>query len=525
MDKLIYNSIVRIRSMSSTIDWVYPYKKNDKPSIGTGFFIDKEGHILTCSHVTEKAIKIWITVPNTGNKEYECQIVSIFPELDISIIKANYQNQSFMKLGNSDEIVTGSEVIALGYPLGQEKLKLTKGIISGRDGDFIQTDTALNPGNSGGPLVNLNNEVIGVNRAIISGAENVGYATPIYFFHKFKDELFKKKLIHTTSLGILVEETGEHLIDYYECKDSCQEGVYIKEILNHKGLEKSKIKKGDILTQLNNKCVDFRGEIEVDWYNEKMHIETVINRLKENDKITIHFWSNSLKKLIREEHYLKSTNNLYPIRKFNPNFEKIDYEIFAGCIFMNLTLNHLSALNVKMDYEEIGEKIGKEYIIITHIFASSYAGKIKVLKPGDIVDKVNQIKVKNINQLREAFKKPIKNSKKEYLQIQTKNNNILISDLKQTVIEELFLSNVNAYNYELTKLSQYYIEKLKKQRQFSIKKNSDQINIKDQNNIKNQNIINDKKSTFNNKELKKVNNYSKKKNEIIPNKKSPKNKS
>ena len=157
-----------------------------------GFFIDNKGHILTCSHVTEKTIKIWITVPNTGNKEYECQIVSIFPELDISIIKTDFENKSFMKLGDSDKIVTGSEVIALGYPLGQEKLKLTKGIISGRDGDFIQTDTALNPGNSGGPLVNVNNEVIGVNRAIIAGAENVGYATPIYFFHKFKDELFKK---------------------------------------------------------------------------------------------------------------------------------------------------------------------------------------------------------------------------------------------------------------------------------------------------------------------------------------------
>lgn len=457
--------------MSSTIDWIYPYKKNDRPSIGTGFFIDNKGHILTCSHVTEKAIKIWITVPNTGNKEYECQIVSIFPELDISIIKTDYENKSFMKLGDSDKIVTGTEVIALGYPLGQEKLKLTKGIISGRDRDFIQTDTALNPGNSGGPLVNINNEVIGVNRAIIAGAENVGYATPIYFFHKFKDELFKRKLIHTTSLGILVEETGEHLIDYYECKDSCSEGVYVKEILNHKGLEKSKIKKGDILTQINNKCVDFRGEVEVDWYNEKMHIDTIINRLKEKDKITIHFWSNSLRKVIIEDHFLKSTSHLYPIRKFNPNFEKIDYEIFAGCIFMNLTLNHLAFLNVKMDYEEIYEKIGKEYVIITHVFASSYAGKIKVLKPGDIVDKINQTKVRNINQLRQAFKKPIKNSKKEYLQIQTKNNNILIVDLKQSVLEELFLSNVNAYNYQLSTLSQYYLEILKKQRKLILNKN------------------------------------------------------
>ena len=180
---------------------------------------------------------------------------------------------------------------------------------------------------------------------------------------------------------------------------------------------------------------------------------------------------------------------------------------------MNLTLNHLAALNVKMDYEKIYEKIGKEYVIITHVFASSYAGKIKVLKPGDIVDKINQIKVRNINQLRQAFKKPIKNSKKEYIQIQTKNNNILIVELKQSVLEELFLSNVNAYNYQLSNLSQYYLEMLKKQRKLIVNENSAVINDKDQDNKIS------KKNLSPLKDKQKINNMSVKKSKIRINQK------
>ncbi len=464
MDKNIYNSVVRIRSMSTSLNWVFPYKNDDQPSVGTGFFINDEGFILTCSHVTENSIKIWITVPETGNKEYECKLISVFPELDISIIKADFKNKGFLQLGDSDHLITGQEVLAIGYPLGQDKLKITKGIISGRDDDFIQTDTALNPGNSGGPLVDKNHKVIGINRAIIVNAENIGFATPIFFFHKFKDQLFKEKIIYNCSLGLLLEETGEFLLEYYGCKDICHQGVYVKDIISRKSLSKSKIEKGDVLCKLNNYNIDFKGECKVSWYDERMPIKTIINRFQKNEKVKITFWSNQKKKLIEEDHILLTTNELYPIRKMFPIIEPIDYEIFAGCIFMNLCVNHYAVLE-NLSMLEVSDKLGHEYVIITHIFASSYSGKLKVLKSGDLIDKINDIKVNNLHQLRNALKTPIKNNKKEFIEIKTKNNNMIIYNLNNIILEQLFLSNPSAYNYQLTQVSKYYIEKMKKNKQ------------------------------------------------------------
>lgn len=469
MDKNIYNSVVRIRSMSSSINWVYPYKKNDQPGIGTGFFINKDGYILTCSHVTENSIKIWITVPETGNTEYECELISVYPELDLSIIKAKFKNNGFLKLGNSDTIQIGQEVLAIGYPLGQEKLKITKGIISGRDDDFIQTDTSLNPGNSGGPLVNKNLEVIGINRAVAANAENVGFATPIFFYHNLKNELLKDKILYNCSLGLLLEETGEFLLEYYGCKDKCSEGVYIKDILSKKSLKNTEIRKGDVLCKVNDYNIDFKGECKVDWYDERMPIKTIINRFKKGDKISITFWSQHHKKRITEDHLLLTCEELYPIRKFIPNIEKIDYEIFAGCIFMNLCLNHYTVLE-NPSMIEVFEKKGDERVIVTHVFASSYSGKLKVIKSGDIIDKVNKIKVRNINELRLAFKKPINNGDKDFIEIQTNNNNMIIYSLKNIVLEQLFLANPDAYNYEITPVTKYFLDLFKKKKELIIVK-------------------------------------------------------
>lgn len=467
MDKNIYNSVVRIRSMSTSLNWNFPYKKDDQPSVGTGFFINSEGYILTCSHVTENSIKIWITVPNTGNQEYECKLISVFPELDISIIKANFKNEGYLTLGNSDNLKTGSEVLAIGYPLGQDKLKITKGIISGRDDDFIQTDTALNPGNSGGPLVNQKLEVIGVNRAVALNAENIGYATPIFFYHQFKQQLFNNKVIYNCSLGLLLEETGEFLLEYYGCKDKCHQGVYIKDIQSRKSLVNSQIKKGDILCKINEYDIDFKGECKVNWYNERMPIKTVINRLKKDDIIKINFWSQKHQKLIEEKHKLLTTKELYPIRKLFPIIEPIDYEIFAGCIFMNLCLNHYTVLE-NLSMLEVSEKIGEEFVVITHVFASSYSGKLKVLKPGNLIDKVNNIKVNNLDQLRKSFRNPIVNKEKEFLEIKTRNNNMIVYNLKNIIEEQIFLSNPEAYNYELTSITKFFLEKMIKSKQIQI---------------------------------------------------------
>tara|TARA_A100001015_G_scaffold310569_1_gene412234 strand:+ start:38 stop:523 length:486 start_codon:yes stop_codon:yes gene_type:complete len=149
---------VKVISQRIEIDWIHPYKNsNTKSSIGSGFFIDNKGHIITCSHVIENSKKVFIEIPFEGDEKKEVRVIGLCPDLDIALLKTiDYVNEEYYELHSREEIYTikpGSEVYAIGFPLGQDNLKFTKGIISGRQKSLIQTDTPINPGNSGGPLL------------------------------------------------------------------------------------------------------------------------------------------------------------------------------------------------------------------------------------------------------------------------------------------------------------------------------------------------------------------------------------
>ena len=150
------NTIVQIISHEIPFDWEMPFKRKQPiVSHGSGFFIDKKGHILTCCHCVENASTIYITIPYHGKTQFEATIKGICPYFDIALLKVKkYKNKDFCEINEFDEEITqGIETYALGYPLSQDNLKITRGIISGQQFNYYQTDTSINPGNSGGPLI------------------------------------------------------------------------------------------------------------------------------------------------------------------------------------------------------------------------------------------------------------------------------------------------------------------------------------------------------------------------------------
>ena len=191
-----YKNVVRIISHDIEFDYLMPFKSSHTTtSSGTGFFIDSKGHILTCSHCVENATHVYVEIPSEGDKKYEVKIKGVCPYFDIAILQIiNYKNNSFCELDNKTIIQPGFETYALGYPLGQENMKITKGIISGQQYNFYQTDAAINPGNSGGPLM-YKNKVIGINAAGMPSfaADGIGYAVPISRFYNIKELLFSSK--------------------------------------------------------------------------------------------------------------------------------------------------------------------------------------------------------------------------------------------------------------------------------------------------------------------------------------------
>jgi len=171
-------------------DFFDPYvpRQQKRYSLGSGVIIDgKRGYILTNSHVVEKTTKIKITLKD--GRQFDGHLVGADPDSDLAVVKIESDNPlPSIKMGNSDDLMIGETVIAIGNPFGFSHT-VTTGVISalGRSirtsdtiyRDFIQTDASINPGNSGGPLLNINGELIGINTAIYAKAQGIGFAIPI----------------------------------------------------------------------------------------------------------------------------------------------------------------------------------------------------------------------------------------------------------------------------------------------------------------------------------------------------------
>ncbi len=469
---------VKVISQKIEMDWIHPYKNtNTKSSIGSGFFIDNQGHILTCSHVIENSKKVFIEIPFEGDQKIEVTVIGLCPELDIALLKTiDYINKEYYELHSREEIYTikpGCEVYAIGFPLGQDNLKFTKGIISGRQKSLIQTDTPINPGNSGGPLL-LDNKVIGINTSIIMFTNNIGYATPISFYYIIQKELFNNnsKLIKIPSLGLTFQNSNQALIDMNRCK--CQTGILVKDIFKGSPISKTGIKEGDIICSVNGIKVDNFGLFDFLWFNEKMKLDDILRTIKTGEKIEIQFWRG-------QKLFIKNFSfNLFSleIEKKFPMYEinKVDYEVLGGLIVMELTSNHLEIImddiekefsrnnNIHKKYTNILKYISPENkkekkLIITHIFPNSHLQNFEILSEYDIIDEINNKKCNSLEQFRKNIKKVKKIGSQKFLKIKTEINNTIVLNINELLKEEKNFADT--YKYNISPLYKYLIKESK----------------------------------------------------------------
>ena len=466
---------VKIISQKIEIDWLHPYK-NNKPSqaIGSGFFINKEGYIITCSHVIESSNKIFIEIPYLGEERMEVDVVGLCPDFDIALLKTkNYKNKEYYELHDNKkiyEISPGVDVYAIGFPLGQTNLKITKGIISGRQDTKIQTDTPINPGNSGGPLL-LNNKVIGINASHIRNASNIGYAIPISYFYLILKELMdkKNKLVQRPFLGFTFQNSNQALLDTFNCK--CKSGVFVNNVFKDSPISKSGIKKGDIICKINDISIDNFGLFDVMWFNEKMEFYDILRHIKNNEVIKIQYWRNN--RLINKT--FKYTDYKLPIKSLYPIHDNIvvDYEIFGGFIVMELTNNHIEIISNHIFVNiHTSSSISKRYnnflsyldknnkdntkLVITHIFPNSYLKNLKILYDFDIIKNVNKSPCNTLEEYRKNIKnmKSIKNNK--YIEIETEINTKAVLSLKHLLVEEH--NSAAVFKYKLSNLYTYFMK-------------------------------------------------------------------
>jgi len=230
---------------------------------GTGFFISADGYIVTNNHMVENAEKVTVTTLN--EKEYKAEIVGTDPNTDLALLKVDDKNLPFAELGDSEKLRVGEWVLAIGNPWGFEHT-VTAGIVSSKGRqlgipgvpyqDYIQTDAAINRGNSGGPLVNMKGEVVGITSNIISpsgGNIGIGFAIPSNLARKIVKQLKEKGRVVRGYLGVRSGPVTEDDREAFNLKT--RKGAIMGEVVRGTPAAKAGLKKYDVIIEVNGKPV------------------------------------------------------------------------------------------------------------------------------------------------------------------------------------------------------------------------------------------------------------------------------
>lgn len=349
-------------------------------SLGSGCIIDKEGYIITNNHVIEKAQTIKVKL--IDGKEYDATVVGRDPKTDLALIKIDAKNSlNTAALGDSDSLEVGDWVVAIGNPFGLETT-VTAGIVSAKSrsigagpyDDFIQTDASINPGNSGGPLFNLQGEVVGINTAIVSGGQGIGFAIPVNMAKELLPQLKSKGKVTRGWLGVVIQKVTPEIAKTFGLKES--EGALVSDVTEDGPAEKAGIKRGDVIVSFNGKVikemdalpklvgsteVGKRAKVGIIRDGKSLEVEVVIGELKDE--------------------------KLQASKK--PEVEK-DF----GLVVQNITPEIAKHLNLK----------DKRGVIVTDVQPGSPAQEGDI-RSGDIIKEISRKPIKNLEDFKEAMKK------------------------------------------------------------------------------------------------------------------------
>ena len=380
-------------------------------SLGSGFIINKNGTIITNNHVINNAEDIVVKV---RGKEYKAEVIGADPYSDLAVLKIN-ANVKFtpVKFGDSDKARVGDWVVAIGNPFGLGGT-VTSGIISARNrdinltryDDFIQTDASINQGNSGGPLFNLNGDVVGINTAIIapgqSGSIGIGFAIPSNAASNVINQLIKYGETKRGWLGVRIQGVTKEIADVEKLKNI--EGALVASVGEKSPAEKAGLKAGDIILKFDGKKIDTMRTLP-----------KLVSNTKVGKTVELEIWRNKksiIKKLTLGR--LESSDDFKSENKKNkPEIKEKDTEIETLKISVRDT--------TEKDIQDRKLEKNLKGVVITKISNSSVVAGM--LREGDIIIEVQKNKVLNSKQLNQLIESIYKKGEQTLLLTIINNNN------------------------------------------------------------------------------------------------------
>ena len=246
-----------------------PHGQMPLQGVGSGFIVSPDGVILTNAHVVNGATEV--TVKLTDKREFKAKVTGVDKPSDVAVLKIDAKNLPTVKLDQADDVRVGEWVLAIGSPYGFENT-VTSGIVSAKSrtlpGDsyvpFIQTDVAVNPGNSGGPLFNMKGEVIGINSQIYSrsgGYQGLSFAVPIDVALNVQNQLLKHGSVTRGRLGVAIQDVNQALADSFGLKQPA--GALVSSVEKDSAAAKAGLQPGDVILRYNDKDIMSSSQLPV----------------------------------------------------------------------------------------------------------------------------------------------------------------------------------------------------------------------------------------------------------------------
>ncbi len=380
--------------------------------VGSGFILDSQGHIVTNEHVIASAEKIEVTLSN-GSK-YIAEVVGTDPKTDIALIKIDIKSSREklvpVRFGDSEKLRIGEWVFAIGNPLGFG-YTVTAGIVSakgrslnmGAYDNFIQTDAPLNPGNSGGPLFNLRGFVIGVNTAIASRGQGIGFSIPSATVESIVRQLKKKGSVTRGWIGVSIQILTEGIAKSFGLKKP--EGALVNEVFKDSPAERAGMKPGDVILEFQGSKVE-----------EATDLPRIVANLKPGTKAKVKIFRDGSKKTLKIKiARMKDTLKESATQKRNKRKEKSEPR-------KSLTGMHIAEIT-----PAIVRRYSLDYssgVVVVGIDPGSPAQAAGV-KEGDVIVKVNGKEIKSVAECEESLKK-IKKEKSARLLMRRAGGNMFV---------------------------------------------------------------------------------------------------
>lgn len=384
-------TVPEFSSPNPAIEHYFNQKGNNQVALGSGFIIDEKGYIVTNNHVIDKAETI--TVILSDNTKVEAGLVGVDKKTDLALIKINTDKKlSPVKIGDSDNIRVGDWILAIGNPFGLGG-SVTAGIVSAKSRDiesgpydnFIQTDASINQGSSGGPMFNMQGELIGINSAIFSTTGTnmgIGFAIPVNQASWVIEQLKTNGEVKRGWIGIKIQPNNEEIAASLGL--SANQGVLVSGLSENSSAEKAGIQVGDIILSFDKHTIDntknFSRLVAETQIGRKVPVEIWRNKQKQNFVVEIEAMPAEPEAAPKQEDKLEApTENIADIE--NKNFIKD-----LGIRVSEIDSHIIDKYNLSAD---------SKGVIVTEIFANSDAVN-KGLRIGDIIVKIDKKDVFNL---------------------------------------------------------------------------------------------------------------------------------